>query len=121
MRYRVTQFKSLEEALKEIAPYVRDGKQLQSGKPVEKFGGMLPREIWANWLVCAVVDADWGGKLTFSSDPTGGDGIIRDSETGDAWPTEHVIVPELKSGQTADANALILKAVEHRRHYPFTQ
>lgn len=115
MRYPVRRFKSLAVALKEIEPFVRDGQHLQTGKPFAKFGGMRSREILANWLLCVAVNATENRELTFSSDPVGGDGIIYDSVSGESWPTEHVMVPRLRPGETGDAEALILKAIEHKR------
>jgi hypothetical protein len=66
----------------------------------------------ANWLVCVAYNSVNGDKLTFCSDPLGGDGIICDLGTGDTWPTEHALVPSL---QTGDAHALILKAIQKKR------
>jgi hypothetical protein len=114
MKYPVTQFKSLAAALKEIEPFVRNGQHLQTGKPFEKFGGMRSREILANWLVCVATNAATEDKLTFCSDPIGGDGIIRDAATGETWPTEHVMVPRLRAGQADDAETLILKAIDQK-------
>lgn len=69
MKYPVTRFKSLLVALKEIEPMVRDPRHLQTGKPLEKFGDMRPREMLANWLLCATFKATQSRKLTFYSDP----------------------------------------------------
>jgi hypothetical protein len=115
MKYPGTRFKSLAVALKEIEPFIHNGEHLQTGKPFAKFGGMRSREILANWLLCVAINSASEGKLTFSSDPVGGDGIICDVATGETWPTEHVMVPTLRAGQTDDAQALILKAVEQKR------
>ena len=115
MKYPVTQFKSLAVALKEIEPFVRNGQHLQTGKPFEKFGATRSREILANRLVCVATNAATEGKLTFCSDPIGGDGIIRDAATGETWPTEHVMVPRLRAGQADDAETLILKAIDQKR------
>jgi len=115
MKYPITRFKSLPEALKELEPFIRNGEHLQTGKAFEKFGGMRSREILANWLLCAALTPASDGKLTFSSDPIGGDGIICNVATGETWPTEHVMIPRLCAGQTGDAEALILKAVQHKR------
>lgn len=114
MKYPVRRFRSLAVALKELEPFVRNGDHLQTGKPFAKFGGMRSREILANWLLCAAVNAANNARLTFCSDPLGGDGIICDEATGDTWPTEHVIVPKLRPGQTAEAEELILKSIEHK-------
>jgi hypothetical protein len=93
MKYSVTKFKSLEIALKEMEPLVRDGNYLLTGKPFKKLGGMLPREILGNWLVCAVVNANEAEKIcTFTSDPQSGDGVIFNVHTNEGWFTEHVMV-----------------------------
>jgi hypothetical protein len=115
MKYQVARFKSLAVALKEIEPFIRNGEHLQTGKPFGRFGGMRSREILANWLLCVAINSVNESKLTFSSDPIGGDGIICDEATGETWPTEHVMVPRLWPGQTGDAQTLILKAVEKKR------
>ncbi len=44
MKHETKQFKSLIVALKELEPFVRNGKYLQSGRPFRNFGGMLSRE-----------------------------------------------------------------------------
>jgi hypothetical protein len=115
MKYPVRRFKSLAIALKELEPFIRNGQHLQTGKPFEKFGDMRSREILANWLLCVAINSTDNRELTFSSDPAGGDGIICDSATGETWSTEHVMVPRLRPGETGDAEALILKAIEHKR------
>jgi hypothetical protein len=106
MKYPVVRFKTMEVALKELEPFIRDGGHLQSGKPFEKLGGMRSREALANWLLCAVVTATGQRDLTFSSDPVGGDGILIDSKTDETFQTEHVMVPRLKGGEHADAHSL---------------
>lgn len=114
MKYPVKRFKSLAIALKELEPYIRDGEHLQTGKPFNKFGGMRSREILANWLLCVAINSEDGDKLTFSSDPLGGDGIILDCATEESWPTEHVMVPKLRPGQTGDLENLIKEAIKKK-------
>lgn len=115
MKYPVRHFKSMEIALGELAPFVRNGAHLRTGKPFERFGGMRSREILANWLLCATLNAVDGRSLTFSSDPTGGDGIVQDATTGDTWQTEHVFVPPQAGNESPDAKTLILNAIEQKR------
>jgi len=80
VKYLVTGFKSMEITLKEIAFFVQNGMHLQNGNPFSKIDDMRSREILANWLLCATINAiDKSQKLRFSSDLTGGDGIIEDS------------------------------------------
>jgi hypothetical protein len=102
-------------ALKELEPFVKNATLLQTGRPLKQFGNMLPREVLANWLLCATVNAVKGRQLTFSSDPIGGDGIIRDEATNDIFPTEHTMVSPFNLREGADAQTLILEAIEKKR------
>ena len=117
MKYQITRFKSLEVALKELEPFIRNGEHSQTGKPFKGFGGLRSRELLANWLLCAVVnyDSQAADRLTFTSDPLGGDGIIYDSETDASWPTEHVLVPAAPTVAAVGVEALILKVIERKR------
>ncbi len=113
MKHAVKKFKSLTVALKELEPFIRDGAHLQTGKPFKKLGDMRSREVLANWLICVVNNAEAGGeRLTFTSDPTGGDGIIYDSETKNTWQTEHVMVPRAPEATKPDIQALIIDAIK---------
>jgi len=116
MKLPVRQFKSMEVALKELAPFVRDPRHLQSGKPFKNFGGMLPREAWANWLVCVAVSSTSDMDLTFTTtiDPVGGDGNIVDKKTGEVFPTEHVMVSQ-HGAEGKDSQTLILDAIARKQ------
>jgi hypothetical protein len=116
MKYPVTRFKDLKVALKEIEALVRDPRHLQTGRPFEKFGGMRPREMLANWLLCATFEAVEGRQLVFYSDPIGGDGLIPEESTEKTWQTEHVYVSRHSGGAGADAHALVLDAINHKRN-----
>jgi hypothetical protein len=114
MKLPIVRFKNLKVALKEIAQFVRDPRHLQTGKPVKQFGNLRPRELLTNWLVCVAFNEECESpdRLTFTSDPTGGDGILLDTQTKETFATEHVIVPAATKGETADVEALILTAIE---------
>ena len=113
MKHPVKKFKSLEVALKELEPFIRNGAHLQTGKPFKKLGDMRSREVLANWLICVVNNAEAGReRLTFTSDPTGGDGIIYELDTEYTWQTEHVMVPRAPEGAKPDIQALIFDAVK---------
>jgi hypothetical protein len=116
INHHVRRFRSLDAALKELERFVLNSRHLQDGRPpFAQFGDMRSREMLANWLLCVVANATWeNAKLTFCSDPTGGDGIIWDEASGETWPTEHVMVPNLPD-QADDAEALILEKVDHKR------
>ena len=115
MKHQVTRFKSMGVGLKELEPFIRDGMHLQSGKPFERMGGMRSREAVANWLLCAVVNYTGQRELSFTSDPTGGDGVLEDAKTGETFLTEHVMVPPHNGGEGADAHALVLDAINLKR------
>lgn len=112
MKHRVTKFKSLKVALKELQPFIRNGEHLRTGRPFEKFDGMRSREALANWLICVVKNfEERSERYTFASDPTGGDGIVHDTKTSHTWPTEHVMVPPFKEVEPRDIDGAILKAI----------
>jgi hypothetical protein len=113
MNQRTTFFETLADALKKLEPIFRDDRLLMTGKPLRPLGDMRPREACANWLICAALNEARGASLMFGSDPTRGDGVIFDSETGcECALTEHVIA--VPSGD-ANVEALILRAVEGKR------
>ena len=108
-------FKSMTIALKELEPYIRDGRHLQTGKPFHNFSELRSRELLSNWLICAAVNANTGSdRAMFSSDPTGGDGLLWDKIMGQSFRTEHVMVPELPD-QTAPIDVRILAAIAHKQ------
>lgn len=113
MKYPVTRFKSLQVALEELEPFIRNGAHLQSGKPFKRFGGLRSREILANWLLCVAVNHNHPDRLTFSgtTDPIGGDGVICDVLTEETWPTEHVMVPSRRGNEATDVGDLILEKI----------
>jgi hypothetical protein len=116
MRYQTTRFKDMAVALRELEPFIRDGKHLETGKPFEKFGDLRSRELLANWLICAAINSeDAGERMEFHTDPVGGDGIIVDTRSGETWPTEHVLIPMPRAGGVSDIEALIAQAVEAKQ------
>lgn len=71
---RVTRFKSMKAALLEIRPFVMTPRLLEVGDPIDALGGLRPRELLANWLICAAYnDAAKSEDLCFTTDPKGGD------------------------------------------------
>jgi hypothetical protein len=91
-RYPAIRFGNLKLALNQIKPFIRDGRRIQSGKQLKEFGNLRPRELVANWLLCAAFNEHHKSpeRLTFSSDPLSGDGILYDTKTEEVFPTEHV-------------------------------
>lgn len=119
-RHKITKFKDLRIALKELEPFFRNvlkgGKPiLESGRPLKQFGNMLPREIIANWLLTVVGNYfTRSERFQFTTDPRGGDGIIYDTETQEAVWTEHIITRAQEPGDTRDAQTKILEAVAQK-------
>jgi hypothetical protein len=108
-------FKSMAVALKELERFVRDGKQLETGKPIPNFERALPREVWGNWLVCAACNFEVKEeRFVLCSEPTGGDGIILDKDKGESWPTEHVIARTPANASAPDSETEILKAITRK-------
>ena len=91
--------------------------KLSGARPLHQFGGLRPRELIANWLLCVGFNDDCGTpeRLTFTSDPLGGDGLLYDTVTGATFPTEHVYIRTLARGNSADLEALILDKINEKR------
>jgi hypothetical protein len=116
MKAQVTRFKNLKLCLKELEPFIRDGKHLQTGRAFKRFGGLRSRELLANWLLCVTLNFDrQSDQMIFTSDPDGGDGILHDTTTQESRPTEHVMVADSRSGLPVQIEAEILKAIEGKR------
>src|SRR4030081_1027134 len=84
MNHDSKHFKSLKIALKELEPFIRNGKHLETGRPFKAMHGLRSREGLANWLICAVFNA--------IAEEIGGDGVLVDTTAKETWPTEHVMV-----------------------------
>ena len=115
MKHAVTRFKSLKEALGQLQRFVRNGAHLQSGPKFEQMGGSRLREALANWLLCVAINSvTQPDRLTFTSDPVGGDWVILDTSNQETWPTEHVMVPNIPRNNDRDIQTLITEAIEHK-------
>lgn len=118
MSYQTTRFKSMAVALRELEQIIKSPVLLDTGKPLKQFGDARPRELVANWMVCAAANAEEeevGERMAFHSDPVGGDGIIVDTKTGETWPTEHVLVPMPRTASLPNIEASIAKAVRDKQ------
>lgn len=110
-------FKSPQVALKELKPFILNGRQIRTGKQLKRFHNLRPREILANWLLCAAINhSTQPGRIDFASDPRfeGCDGLIVDAVTGQISQTEHVMAFRRDEHADFDGNALILKAIEQK-------
>lgn len=119
MKHSVTKFKSLEVALKELEPFIKNGTHLESGKPFAQFGDMRSREMLANWLISATLNFEYKTtQYSFTSDPDGGDGTIVNLGTSQAWMTEHVMIPRPQNEveESKGIHSLILHAIDLKRN-----
>lgn len=107
------QVRDMSRLLKDMEPYVKDPHFLRSGRRFTNFN-LLPREVWANWLFCAVLQKQRKTKITFAEDDIG-DGLIVDTATGQYVRTEHVAALDRPVGeQLPIGDARIIGAVEHK-------
>lgn len=113
-RYRLTRIRDLRIALKDLEPRVKDPRFLRVGRVFTNFN-LRPREVLANWLLCVVGNYQNGNEdLTFSDDPTGGDGIILNQADGRYMATEHVFIPPPQPNSTDGVEDLIVQKIEHK-------
>jgi hypothetical protein len=118
--WKVRGFKSLKAALKELEPFIRNGRHLQVGGGFKNFGGLRSRELLGNWLLCVACNATVGDdRFTFTSDPGDGDGLIVNAANGTVLETEHVFVPGRHPAAPAGRHqdepmTLILEKVAHK-------
>ena len=115
MKYPTTSFELPKLALKELEPIIRNGRHLATGRPFKEFGGMRSRGDSSQLAdLCCDQLSKGAERLTFSSDPIGGDGILYDSDTGYAFPTEHVFVPPSKNA-SGNIEQLILDKIAQKQ------
>lgn len=89
--------KDLKIALKDFEPMVKDPRFLWNGRQIQNFK-LRPREAWANWLICVVLQKVHKREITFMEDDTG-DGFIVDKDLGLAFQTEHVSALDVPKGR----------------------
>jgi hypothetical protein len=117
MRYKVTAFKSLQIALKELEPFIRNQglDHIENGKPFRQLYGMRPREALANWLLCATFNAQADDdQLTFVAHPDSGDGVLYDRIAKRGFQTEHVFVSKRDAIDNSEVEPQILKAISDK-------
>lgn len=105
------QIKDFQILLKDLEPFVKDPSFLYNGRPIENFN-LLPREVWGNWLFCAVLRALHGPAITFADVD---DGLIIDKLTWQTVPIEHVSALEIPGAKPLPkGEARIIQAIEHK-------
>lgn len=91
--------KNLKTTLKELEGMVKNPKWLQTGRDLENFK-LRPRELWANWLLSAVIQKIQNTQdITFAEGSDNDDGMIVDQKTGAFIITEHVMALDAPSNE----------------------
>ncbi len=105
--------KDMKLILKDFEPMVKDPKNLWNGRDISNFF-LRPREAWANWLLCAVLQKLFGGHVTFADDEEG-DGLMVDRGTGEYFHTEHVCALEIPNAPALPSGEQrVIDAIEHK-------
>ncbi len=90
---------------------VKNPQHLWSGKKIQNFG-LLPREAWGNWLVCAVLSWMYKSDITFAEDDVG-DGLIVDRTRQLIFPAEHVSALDIPRGKKwPSGEQRVIEAIE---------
>ena len=115
VKQKVTIVKDLEAVLSDMEPWIKNPKILYSGRAGNI--KLLPREILANWLLCALGNSNVSNDpFTFCNDPFGGgDGIIINRDSGEQMVTEHIFVPKHQKKDKKSAEDLIVEAVQKKQ------
>ncbi len=116
VKQKVTIVKDLEVVLGDMEPWVKNPNFLYSGRSGNI--KLLPREILANWLLCAVGNSNANNDpFTFCNDPFGGgDGIVINRDSGEQMVTEHIFVPKHQKKDKKNAEELIVEAVQKKQN-----
>ncbi len=115
MKEKVVGIRDFKILLKDLERYIRAPDFLRKGRVFPNFA-LRPREVLANWLLCAVANFEHRrDKYTFTTDPTGGDGIICSREGEHLVLTEHDFVPEPKAGNSESVEDQVVRAIEHKK------
>jgi len=113
MRVAVTKIRDLKIVLKDLERHVKAPDFLRKGREFRNFA-LRPREVLTNWLICAVGNFEEGdARLTFCTDPFGGDGLILNQKDGKYISTEHVFIPTQKPAHDG-VEQFIYAAAEHK-------
>lgn len=89
--------KDMKTVLKDFEMMVKNPKHLWNGRDIQNFS-LRPREAWANWIVCVVLEKVRKREITFMEDDKG-DGFIVDKEIRGIFPTEHVCALDIPKGE----------------------
>ncbi len=107
------QIKDMHIVLKDFEPMVKDPRFLRIGRPIPNFS-LLPREGWANWLLCVVLRDYFKHDIVFAEDDET-DGVIYDNDTNQWFFTEHVSALQTPGPHSKlKGEDRILHAIQHK-------
>ena len=115
MKSNVTIIKSLQLGLADMEKFIRHPQLLYTAKKIERFGWMLPREVWGNWILTAIASEGREQELWITTDPDGGDGVIWDPATEVGWRTEHILLPVSRPGDVRSNDQRIIDAANKKQ------
>jgi hypothetical protein len=115
MKSNVRMIKSLQIGLADMEKFIRHPQLLYTGDKIERFGWMLPREVWGNWILAAIASEGREQELRITTDPDGGDGVIWDPATEVGWRTEHILLPVSRPGDTRTNDQRIIDAANKKQ------
>lgn len=95
-----------------MEPYVKNPAYLVRGREFTNFS-LRPREVWANWLLCAVMREMFGEHITFAESKVG-DGIILDKNSGRWVMTEHVSALENPHNELPKGEDRVISAIDRK-------
>ena len=104
--------KDFKKVLKDFEPMVKDPQFLIKGREISNFS-LRPREAWANWLLCVVLQKTKGDRITFAEDKES-DGILFDKKTGEIVVTEHVSALENPLNPQPKGEARVINAINKK-------
>lgn len=106
--------KDFKVALKDFEPMIKNNftKLFLNGREFDNFS-LIPREAWANWLLCAALSEVSGKDITFAEDKKG-DGLIIVKDTFEVIPTEHVSALENKHNPQPKGENRIINAINEK-------
>jgi hypothetical protein len=114
MRAKSTKVRDLAGVLKDLERHIKAPINLYKGRRFKNFG-LLPREVLANWMICAVGNfEDEDEALTFATDPSGGDGVLINRKDEQIVITEHVFVPKFASTTTSTIEGLLVGSIQNK-------
>ncbi|STX27533.1 Uncharacterised protein [Legionella beliardensis] len=116
MKLEVITCKSLKLCLEELEPFILNGRHLETGRELKKFGNLRSRELLGCWLLAAVLNHEaMSEDIKICTDPTGSDGILYNTKTQIACRLEQVMATQ-HSRSDKNTEELILELIHKKQN-----